>query len=706
IQVLNGKKHKKIVRSLSFTKKKLPVVRGFIFDKNFQPLAVPTELPSAAIDPLKLAYSLAKKVNLNPGEDIDLSNRKNRKKLAYSHKLHKKILELSKKLAIAIHEDPYILSEKLFESIIRGSRFLYIKRHIADSEVAALKEIKFHKHILWFPTEPARHYPHKTMASQILGFASIDGQGMEGIENQFNVELKGTTSQITAQRDARTSTLLIDGLPDIDVGGANHVVLTIDSRIQRDTEEILSTGLKHYGAKSGAAIVMDAKTGEILAMANVPLFDPAEKHKVSPSVYRNRAVIDSYELGSVVKPFTMLGAMAAGRINSNTDIPMDFVTLRNGKRWKPKDHTFFNKASIKPWQVLSRSSNLGIAKIAELLGAKGLYNIFVKLGFGVPTGIELPSEATGVLPVLKKWTDKVYLATHSYGHGFTISLIQLVQAYSVFANKGFIVRPHIVRYLFDDKKRIISCHSKVSCPNKGQPERFRVVRNQYAIKEVMKMMEKVVTQGTGTKADLRQYGYSVAGKTGTAEKVKAGVAYSQNHNRVTFAGLVPANDPKVVIAVMYDDPEGDPETLEKNNPESEMRKDAGFIAAPVFGKIAHRVMYHLGVPPDLPEVKIKKAKPFRKISRNSGSPAIPPLPVPEKVVMPDFTNKTLADVLEILANIKMECKIVGHGVVYQQYPEPGGPQKNCILQLKPFVNQKVQLKSAPENKKDSKNKSE
>ncbi|MBU1238127.1 PASTA domain-containing protein [Myxococcota bacterium] len=684
IQVVNGQIHKKTVEKLSFTQKKLPTIRGFILDRRHHPLALPTELYSAAIDPMKLAYILVKNMADNDIPD-DLSSVKDRKNLAFSKQLHDKVNALSLEIGVAIHEDPFRLKEQLFSAIMKGSRFMYLKRQIADEEVAALKKIKIKKGTIWFPLEPARHYPYRSLATQIIGFTSVDGEGQEGLERRFNVELKGSTSTIRAQRDAKSGTMLIKGLPDIEVGGANHVILTIDSLIQKDTERELLAGLELYKAKRGSAVVMDAKTGEILAMANVPIHDPSERHIRPADSWRNRAVVDAYELGSVVKPLTMAGALDSGKIHVDSDIPLDFKVEQKGKApWVPKDHISISRGSIKPWEIIAHSSNIGISKISEFYGAKGLYHLFVNLGFGQETGIELPSEASGTLPPLKLWTSKINLATHAYGHGIALSLVQIVQAYTIFANDGYMLRPHIVRYVVDDRKQLIACYSPAACKGKRWQKR-RILRNPKVAHDVLDMMRRVVTGGTGTKADLRKYGYSAAGKTGTAEKImNRGRTYSQNNNLVTFVGLVPAINPRIIIAVMYDDPEGDPATFDPLHPEKELRKDAGYIVAPVFASIARRVLYRLGVPPDLEPIFIKKSK--KKIgSTNEGKPYIPPLPTPEKVVMPNFMGKTLAATLQILADLKMDCAISGHGRVVTQYPEPGGPLRDCVLEMKPYV---------------------
>lgn len=683
IQVVQGAKHRDTVVKLSFTNRKLPVERGFILDRKHQPIVVPTEMPSAALDPLKLAYVLMERHSHSSGRLSGKENKKKREKIALNQNLQNEISSLSSEFADALHEDRYIISEKLFAAIMRGQRFLYLKRHITPEEIVALKKINLPKGVLFYPNDISRHYPERSLAAHVVGFTSVDGEGMEGVEKYFNIELTGTTSSIKAQKDAKSGLMFIKGLPDIQVSGANNVVLTIDSRIQKDTEKILQNGLEKFKASYGSAIVMDAKTGEILALANAPMFDPGRKHEVNPQFYRNRAVVDAFELGSVVKPLTMLGAIAAGNITPDTDVPMDFSAIwKDGRPWTPKDHINVSMGTIKPVDIIAKSSNKGIAKVAELMGERSLYTLFMKLGFGFPTGIELPSEATGILPPLKQWTSKVNLATHSYGHGITLSLMQLVQAYSVFANDGYIVKPHVVRYIVDDNNEIISCNSPVACGRK--PTRRKVVANKKAVREVMEMMKAVVTRGTGTHADMRKWGYSAAGKTGTAELilkgVKDGIAYSQDRNRVTFAGLVPADNPRVVIAIMFEDPQGDPDTATEKEGKIEMRKDAGYTAAPIFAEVARNVMYRLGVPPDT-EVTVKKKGKEIKSELPVTKPVFPPLPSPERIVMPDFTGKSLASALEVISELGIHCKISGHGAVISQNPPPGGPLAGCTLTL-------------------------
>ncbi len=681
IQVLDGRKHRRTVESLSFTQRQIPVTRGFILDRGHLPLAVPTELPSAIVDPVQLAMRFLRQID--PGItnlEYGLENEKVRQVL------HQNLIEFSTAAAAALHEDPYVMRERVFENVLRGKRHLYLKRHISEDEQKNLEALALPGSVLWFTPEDARHYPSRSLAAQILGFTGIDGHGVEGIEKKFDIDLAGSPALVRVQKDARSGMLLIHGLPDIEMGGANHVVLTIDSRIQKDTETMLEQGLSHYQAKNGAVLVMDAKTGEILAMANAPLADLSNRAAVPMDHFRNRAVVDAYELGSVIKPLTMAGALDLGRVSVNSDIPLDFkVIFRDKPPWTPKDHISLAQATIKPADIIARSSNRGIAKVAELMGERGLYDLFVKFGFGQPTGVELPSEAAGILPPLKFWTNKVYLATHSYGHGFSLTMLQLAQAYTLFANEGQMVRPHMVRFVVDDRGEQIACFSPSAC---GRPVPLRrVIRNPQAVADVLLMMRKVVTAGTGTKADISKYGYSVAGKTGTAEKVGKGEkGYSQAFNRVTFIGLVPAQDPKVVIVVMMDEPEGDPATVDDKSIDEVMRKDAGYVAAPLFADIARMVMYRLGVVPDLETTaQVAGGKNAPALRKKAGGPFLPPLPVPEKVAMPDFRGRSLAQSLELMGENHLNCQVTGHGQVVSQEPEPGGPLNACKLVLAPVT---------------------
>ncbi len=697
IQVLGGARHRQTVENLSFSQRQIPVTRGFILDRGHLPLAVPTELPSAIVDPVQLAMRFLRRID--PGItnlEYGLENEKTRQALQGY------LIEFSSQAALALHEDPYVMRERVFEHVLRGKRHLYLKRHISSEEQARLEDLNLPGSVLWFTPEDARHYPSRSLGAQILGFTGVDGHGVEGIEKKFDIDLAGSPARVRVQKDARSGMLLIHGLPDIEMGGANHVVLTIDSRVQRDTEQLLEAGLARYRAKNGAVLVMDAKTGEVLAMANAPLADLSNRAGVPVDHFRNRAVVDAYELGSVVKPLTLVGAMDLSRVSAASDVPLDFkVVFRDKPPWTPKDHISLAQATIKPIDIIARSSNRGIAKVAELMGERALFDLFVRLGFGQPTGVELPSEAAGILPPLKAWTNKVYLATHSYGHGFSMTMLQLAQAYSLFANEGHMVRPHLVRFVVDDRGERIACFSPAAC---GKPvPRRRVVRNPQVAAEVLHMMRKVVTAGTGTRADISRYGYSVAGKTGTAEKVGQGGkgGYSEAHNRVTFVGLVPANDPKVVIAVMLDDPEGDPETAKDESIDEVLRKDAGYVAAPLFAEVARMVMYRLGVVPDLETTAqtVGKRGPAVTKKRAAG-PFLPPLPVPEKVAMPDFLGRSLAGSMELMSENHLDCQVVGHGQVVSQEPEPGGPINACRLVLAPVSPGLVTLENVEQVRHD------
>lgn len=682
IQVVFGAKHRATVESLSSGHKKVVPPRGFILDRANIPLALPTELPSANIDPVRLAMRFVRMLDPNITH-VEYALHKE----GIRERLHSYLVEFADTVSRIVHENPYIMREKLFTHVLRNQRQMYLKRHITEEEQKALEELALPSAILWFTQEDARHYPLRTMAAHVLGITGIDGHGIEGIEKKFDIELAGSPALVRVQKDARAGMLLLHGLPVIDNGGANHVVLTLDHRIQQDTESILEAALSRYRAKNGAAIVMDAKTGEILALANAPLVDLSNFSKTVPGTFRNWAVVDAYELGSVIKPLTMVGALDMGRIRPDSDIPLDFkVVFKDRPPWTPKDHVSLAQASIKPADIIARSSNRGIAKVAELMGEKALYEFFVKLGFGQPTGIELPSEASGVLPPLKAWSNKVYLATHSYGHGFSLSVLQLVQAYSLFANDGSIVQPHIVRYVVDDRGEHIACFSPDAC-NRPIPRR-EVIRNPQAVEEVRRMMRKVVTSGTGTRASLEREGYSIAGKTGTAEKLVQGIeGYSEHHNRVTFVGLLPAQSPQIIIAVMMDDPEGDIQDVQEGVDEV-LRKDAGYVTAPVFANIARMVIRRLGILPDqerTTSVSTPAVAVTRIANRTSAkNPYFPPLPLPRKLAMPDLRGRPLAEVLDIMAENSINCSITGHGVVIAQTPEPGGPFAGCHLELTPM----------------------
>ncbi len=681
IQVLSGARHRAAVESLSSGEKKVVPPRGFILDRANMPLALPTELPSANIDPVRLAMRFLRAID--PGiTRLDYALQVD----GVRDRLQQALVDFADTVSRILHDDPYVMREKLFSQVLRGQRQMYLKRHITEEEKKELEELALPTAILWFTPEDARHYPMRSLAAQVLGITGVDGHGIEGIEKKFDIDLAGSPALVRVQKDARAGMLLVHGLPVIDNGGANHVVLTIDNRIQKDAESILEAALARYRAKNGTVVVMDAKTGEILALANAPLVDLSNFSKAVPGTFRNWAVVDAYELGSVIKPLTMVGALDLGRIRPDSDIPLDFkVVFKDKPPWTPKDHVSLAQATIKPADIIARSSNRGIAKVAELMGEKALYELFLKLGFGQPTGVELPSEASGILPPLKSWTNRVYLATHSYGHGFSLSVMQLVQAYSLFANDGAVVQPHIVRYVLDDRGERVACFSPDAC---GRPvPRREVVRNPQVVADTLQMLRKVVTSGTGTRADLGREGYSVAGKTGTAEKLVQGTAgYSEHHNRVTFVGLLPASDPRVLIAVMMDDPEGDAQDAQQGVDEV-LRKDAGYVAAPVFAEVARMVVYRLGILPDqertaLVQPPAAQARTARRIP--SRGAYFPPLPVPRRLAMPDLRGRTLAEVLDVMAENGMECTIVGHGVVTSQTPEPGGPFAGCRLELAPI----------------------
>ncbi len=705
LQVLDHEKYSRHVdRVVHTTFGEKYWVRGLITDRTGTPVVVSAQLPSLYMDPLGFVGaatepSLGAPCFMSPadfrrwqrskGVALDRRSvcdrlffearrlvRKARTDRKAGERLASQVMPKVTVLAQALSMDPYRLMGRIMDFALKERRFMYIRRQVPDdiaAKVLANPEIRaLGVHSI---LESARLYPFRDFASQILGFTDVDGRGIEGIERRFDTELHGKVVHTRVPRDTFSHLLFPDGVPTINFDGVGNVVLTIDARLQQKVEKILQEEVARYRANFGIAAIMDPKTGEILALANTPVFDPMKRGEVPPASRRNRAIVDAYELGSVVKPLTMVKALDLGLVKPGDRVRLDFRYLdrKKGKFWNLRDHKYENAVDIKLEDIIIYSSNKGIAKIAMLLGKRSLYSWFRTLGFGSPTGIEFPGESRGILHPLREWYTDQILATNAFGHGTSITVMQLLQAYTLFTNHGSMIRPHLVRYVVDDRGEVIECLSPASCGRKVP--RRRVVRRQAAVSVVVDMMKRVVSEGTARNLrEIRRLGYTVAGKTGTAYKVEEG-GYSQYRKRNTFIGFVSPENPRLMGVVVLDEPK-------KFDSEDDRHQfDAGGSSAIVFERIMITALKYLGIPPDTSPVVRSSVR--RGHKRRSGAPYIPPLPSPTRSVMPSLVGKTLGAALDELAQMDVQCEIHGTGVVVHQSPEPGGPLAGCVLELAP-----------------------
>jgi stage V sporulation protein D (sporulation-specific penicillin-binding protein) len=411
------------------------------------------------------------------------------------------------------------------------------------------------------------------MASTLLGFVGTDENGLDGLEYQFDALLRGRSGQVTLETDDfgrpipfGHETVITPAQPGL------SLELTIDSYLQFVTEEALDQAVAKAHAKDGTAIVMDPWTGEILAMANVPHFDPNHFWKYPSNDYRDRAVDDAYEPGSTYKLITAAAALASGRVTLQSRFPArETLTLDGQTIHNADDDMPVNGSTETLEEIVEYSHNVGAAEVGMATGAQNFYAMEQKAGFGTPTDIELPGESPGIVPAPDSWSE-LSLPTMAFGQGVSVTPIAMARYYCAIANGGILLRPRIVHAIEDQHGKVVYQYP---------PEAEHRVFSKKIAAELRAFLRAVVTGGTGKDvADVK--GYTTAGKTGTAQMVVNGV-YASGQYAASFIGMIPYEHPRYVIYVKVEDPQG--------------MYYGGEVAAPVFTKIAREAMLHAGVLP-------------------------------------------------------------------------------------------------------------
>lgn len=446
--------------------------------------------------------------------------------------------------------------------------FCWVARKADDETIERINALKLQG--IHFQKEPKRFYPARDLAAQVLGSVGMEDTGQSGIEHEFDPELRGRPGKMYISVDARKRWFAdVETQPE----PGENIVLTIDKNIQYIAEKELEQAIHDTQAIAGTVIVENPHTGEILALANRPTFNPNARKQITPAALNDRAVSDVYEPGSAFKMVTISAALEEKVTNPNEifDCQMGAIVY-NGMRIRDAEP----HGLLPVWGVLAESSNVGAIKIALRLGDERFYKYIRAYGFGQQTGIELPGETRGITKPPSRWS-KVSIAAMAMGQEIGISPIQLAGLVSTFANDGVWVAPRIVAGTVPPQAGLqtVAFHSGPS---------HRVI-SPYTAAEMRSMMQKVVLMGTGRKAALQ--GYSAAGKTGTAQKVDPNTgAYSKTKYVGSFAGFAPVNNPQIVVAVILDSAVG--------------LHQGGQVSAPVFRRIMQQVLEYLHVPHDLP----------------------------------------------------------------------------------------------------------
>ena len=466
-------------------------------------------------------------------------------------------------VALAAHDILGANANALYPLLLnKRSRFVYVER-FADPAKALLLKKKNLAGLGFYPEE-RRSYPQLTVGSQVIGYAGVDNKGLEGLEFAYDRSLSGKPGAETIVRDPFGRAInVVSATPEVQ---GQDVFTTLDHTIQANAEAVLKQTVAQWRAKDAVAIVLDPKTGGVLAMAQAPGYD-ANASNVTPfAMQRNRAVTDTYEPGSTFKLVTVTGVLSQGLVTPSTTLKLPY-SIRVADR-VIHDAEFRGTETMTVSQILQRSSNVGAITLAEKLGPAGLMNWIQRFGFGTPTGIDFPGESAGLLLPLDKWSGST-IGNFPIGQGIAVTPIQMASVYGAVANGGVWVQPHLV--------------DRVGGRPTGPWRRRRILSPP--VNAMMKtMLTGVVSDAgaTGTAAAIP--GYTVAGKTGTAQKPNGRGGYSNVNFDATFVGMVPASNPRLVVLVMVDQPRGS--------------IFGGVVAAPAFAAIAKFDLQYLAIPPD------------------------------------------------------------------------------------------------------------
>ncbi len=529
IQVIQSDKYKEIAQQEHLTSFSIEGERGNIYDRNYKKLAVNVNVQSLFAIPPKVE---------NPQETAQKIS---------------SILNLKAK--------------DILEKLNQKKSFVWIKRKLNETEVAEI--IKLNLEGLHFLDESKRYYPKNSLASNLIGFVGIDNQGLEGLESFFDKELEGLPGLVILERDAIGGRVPLSIKEPTAHKDGHSIVLTIDEVIQYITEEALDKAFTESEARTGIAIVVEPKTGEILAMAVKPSYDPNFFNQYPRDLWRNRAVTDAYEPGSTFKVITMSTALEERVANLNDQFNCIGWTKYNGVVF----HDIYKHGSQDLTDIVKNSCNIGVIQTGTKLDEKIFEKSIRRFGFGTITEINLPGEVNGLVRSTKDWS-RISLASLSIGQEIAVTPLQLIMAISAIANRGTLMKPMIVKEIIDSTQNKIKTF---------KPKPVRQVVSVDTALTMSKILEQVVNDGTGTRAKLA--GYQAAGKTGTAQKFDFSIGkYSEDKYSSFFVGYAPAENPKISILILLDEPQGS--------------YYGGTIAAPVFQEIASKVLPYLSIPTD------------------------------------------------------------------------------------------------------------
>jgi len=653
-------------------------IRGSIMDRNHTELAISTFVKSLGAHPRRLS--------------------------------EKK--QLSRKLGPMIGMHPAALQEILE----KDKPFVWVKRYLTPHQAETVENYKleFEKQVkaskkkskenkeddqgsldaIYLIPEARRYYPHRSLAGPILGFCNADGRGAEGLERYFDENIYGKPQKCLNLMDARGHIVVSSEKELADETMGDNLVLSIDRTIQYITEKELQQGVNKWHASGGFAVVVAPQTGEILAMAQMPSFDPNHYNKYTKDHYQNRNVTVAVEPGSTFKIFTVAAALDAKVVK-----PTDSYHCENGTYSLGASgviHDVHPYGGLTVAEVIKKSSNIGAAKIGLKLGPQKMEHYLKGFGFGQRTGINYAGENYGLVRNITSCRSLIDRVTVSFGQGITTTPLQVAMAMSAFANDGILMQPLLVKSIVDTQGKVVKQYN---------PTPVRQVLSPEAARSMLAMM-KTVTEPGGTGTEAVPPGYTVAGKTGTAQKV-VGRAFSKSKYNSLFIGLVPAENPVLAIVIIVDEPKG--------------AIYGGVVAAPIFREIAAQSLRFLGYypqpqsPAPTETILVKQPKTSKKEVPAPQSP-IPidttlvkspktskketPTPAAMNVVeanlvsidvgplkqMPNLKGMPIRKVITILNRSGIRCQVEGRGIAVEQRPDPGAPlppNNLCFVKFKP-----------------------
>lgn len=549
--------------------------------------------------------------------------------------------KLAKELSILLDID----YKNTFNRINNNKSFVWIKRMLSDEESKKLTTLIKNNNSIHFKQENKRVYPYETIAAHVLGYVNIDAKGVSGVESVYNNFLLNENKLIKYQRDAKGRALESNSHYLISESN-NKIYLTIDTSLQYHVEQELKFAVENWSAKGGTVIVMDPNTGEILALANYPTYNPNDTSNYDAYVWKNRAITDVFEPGSTFKIFTVGVALKNKVVDKEELIDGEGGRFlvgqgRSSKIIKEAQNKDYGMMSLD--KLIAKSSNVGSAKLGLRLGYDNLLEGIKLFGFSQKTDLDLVGEVRGIL---REKGGPVDLANLSFGQGLGVTPMQLVKAYSIIANGGYDIKPYVLDKIEDGEGNLIYKQENI--------KNYQLISKELSY-ELRRMLRLVVEEGTGVGTEID--GFQVAGKTGTAEKFIDG-AYSKDKYIASFVGFFPADEPKYTMLTLIDEPKS--------------AHFASIVAVPLFRKIANHIIQRKNISPS----NINLVNLDNKIIQNNSKKELNNFKEElkknfDEEILPSVEGLTLKEVLSKI-NAKLDdIEVIGSGRIVKQYPLPG-----------------------------------